>query len=291
MERNYETARPILDAMLERNSVRSFRPDPIPDDVLDHILSVSIQAASGGCLQPFSVIVVRDRARSKYLCDVCGGQKFIEEAPVNLLYVMDWHKYTIYCRQKRAPLVGYRALPHFLIATQDIMCAAQCAETAAHLCGIGSCYVGSIIGEGQAIREEFHLPEHVTPMTILSMGYAKNENVPRRRHMCRDMMVFDEVYPDLDEQALYDAFEQKLAGMQTPLPSKEPVRGRMLSQMRDSLLTSYSPEETEAILTEIQQNGFFNETQRRFGLHYRADQMLINGDEIREDMKNSGIAF
>ena len=42
MERNYETARPILDAMLERNSVRSFRPDPIPDDVLDHILSVSI---------------------------------------------------------------------------------------------------------------------------------------------------------------------------------------------------------------------------------------------------------
>lgn len=291
MERNYETARPILDAMLERNSVRSFRPDPIPDDVLDHILSVSIQAASGGCLQPFSVIVVRDRARAKYLCDVCGGQKFIEEAPVNLLYVMDWHKYTIYCRQKRAPLVGYRALPHFLIATQDIMCAAQCAETAAHLCGIGSCYVGSIIGEGQAIREEFHLPEHVTPMTILSMGYAKNENVPRRRHMCRDMMVFDEVYPDLDEQALYDAFEQKLAGMQTPLPSKEPVRGRMLSQMRDSLLTSYSPEETEAILTEIQQNGFFNETQRRFGLHYRADQMLINGDEIREDMKNSGIAF
>ena len=235
--------------------------------------------------------MVRDRARAKYLCDVCGGQKFIEEAPVNLLYVMDWHKYAIYCRQKRAPLVGYRALPHFLIATQDIMCAAQCAETAAHLCGIGSCYVGSIIGEGQAIREEFHLPEHVTPMTILSMGYAKNENVPRRRHMCRDMMVFDEVYPDLDEQALYDAFEQKLAGMQTPLPSKEPVRGRMLSQMRDALLTSYSPEETEAILTEIQQNGFFNETQRRFGLHYRADQMLINGDEIREDMKNSGIAF
>lgn len=291
MERNYETARPILDAMLERNSVRGFRPDPIPNDVLDHILSVSIQAASGGCLQPYSIIVVRDRARARYLCDVCGGQKFIEEAPVNLLYVMDWHKYAIYCRQKRAPLVGYRALPHFLIATQDIMCAAQCAETAAHLCGIGSCYVGSIIGEGQAIREEFHLPEHVTPMTILSMGYAKNDNVPRRRHMRKDMMVFDEVYPNLDEQALYEAFEEKLAGMKTPLPSKEPVRGKMLSQMRDALLTSYSPEETEAILDGIQQNGFFYETQRRFGLHYRADQMLVNGDEIREDMKNSGITF
>lgn len=291
MERNYETARPILDAMLERNSVRGFKPDPIPDDVLNHILSVSIQAASGGCLQPYSIIVVRDHARARYLCDVCGGQKFIEEAPVNLLYVMDWHKYAIYCRQKRAPLVGYRALPHFLIAAQDIMCAAQCAETSAHLCGIGSCYVGSIIGEGQAIRDEFHLPEHVTPMTILSMGYAKNENVPRRRHMRKDMMVFDEVYPNLDEQALYDAFEEKLAGMKTPLPSREPVRGKMLSQMRDALLTSYSPEETEAILSEIQQNGFFNETQRRFGLHYRADQMLINGDEIREDMKNSGITF
>lgn len=291
MDRNYETAQPILDAMLERNSVRSFRPDPIPDEVLQHILAVSIQAASGGCLQPFSIIVVRDRERAKLLCDVCGGQKFIEEAPVNLLYVMDWHKYAIYCRQKKAPLVGYRALPHFLIATQDIMCAAQSAETAAHLSGIGSCYVGSIIGEGEAIREAFHLPEHVAPMTILSMGYAKNENVPRRRHMRKDMMVFDETYPDLDEQALYDAYEEKLAGMRTPLPSKEPVRGQMLSRMRESLLTTYSPEETEAILAEIEQRGVINETQRRFGLHYAAQGMLDNGEAIREDLRKSGITF
>lgn len=291
MQRNYDDAKAVLDVMLQRNSVRSFQDKPIPQPVLDHILDVSIQAASGGCLQPYSIIVVRDRERARRLCEVCGGQKFIEEAPVNLLYCLDWHKYAIYTKMKQAPLVAPRAFSHFIIAAQDIMCAAQSAETAAHLCGIGSCYVGSILGEGESIREEFGLPEHVYPMTILSMGYAKTENVPRRKHMRKDMMVFDEAYPQLDEQALYDAYEEKLAGMRTPLPSKEPVRGKMLAQMRASLLTTYSPEETEAILAEIERKGEFNEIQRRFGLHYAASEMVENGREIIEDMEKGGIIF
>lgn len=291
MQRNYESARVVLDAMLERNSVRAFQDTPIPQEVLDHILDVSIQAASGGCLQAYSIIVVRDRARAKRLCEVCGNQKFIEEAPVNLVYCMDWHKYSIYAKMKQAPLVAPKAFSHFIITAQDIMCAAQCAETAAHLCGIGSCYVGSILGECEQIREEFGLPEHVYPMTILSMGYAKNENVPRRRHMQKNMMVFDETYPQLDAQALYDAYETKLEGLGAPLPAKEPFRSERLNAMRASLLTSYSPEETEQILASIEQAGRFNETQRRFGLHYPASHMVENGREILEDMKKSGIDF
>ena len=291
MQRNYEAAKAVLDAMLLRNSVRAFQDTPIAQEVLDHILDVSIQAASGGCLQPYSIIVVRDRERCKRLCEVCGSQKFIEQAAVNLVYCMDWHKYSVYARMKQAPLVAPKAFSHFLIATQDIMCAAQSAETAAHLCGIGSCYVGSILGECEAIREEFGLPEYVYPMTILSMGYAKNENVPRRKHMQKDMMVFDETYPQLDEQALYEAFEAKLAGMRTPLPGKEPARGNMLAALKASLLTSYSAEETSAIIAEVERKGEINETQRRFGLHYRASEMIENGTEIREDMRKSGIEF
>lgn len=291
MQRNYENARPVLDAMLQRNSVRGFQDTPIPQDVLDHILAVSIQAASGGCLQPYSIIVVRDRERAKKLCEVCGNQKFIAEAPVNLVYCLDWHKYELYAKMKRAPMVAYRALPHFLIANQDIMCAAQSAETAAHLCGIGSCYVGSIIGECAAVRDELGLPQHVYPMTILSMGYPKRTDVPRRKHMCREMMVFDERYPELDAQALYDAFEEKLAGMRTPLPSNETTRDKMLNQMSRSLQTTYSAEETAEIIDEIIGKGEFNETQRRFGLHYCADGMLEQGPEIRADMRASGIIF
>lgn len=291
MQRNYEAARDVLDTMLLRNSVRAFTDAPIPQEVLDHILDVSIQAASGGCLQPYSIIVVRDRARAKRLCEVCGNQKFIEQAAVNLVYCMDWHKYSIYAKRKHAPMVAPRAFSHFLIAAQDIMCAAQCAETAGHLCGIGSCYVGSILGEAESIREEFGLPEHVYPMTILSMGYAKNENVPRRKHMQRDMMVFEETYPQLDEEKLCEAFEAKLAGMRTPLPTKEPMRSEMLTALRASLLTSYTAEEADAIIAEVEDCGVINETQRRFGLHYRASEMIQNGVEIREDMEKLGISF
>ena len=109
MQLNYEDAKQVLDLMLQRNSVRGFLDKPIPQEVLDHILDVSIQAASGGCLQAYSVIVVRDPERRRRLCEVCGNQKFIEEAPVNLIYCMDWHKYSVYARMKHAPLVAPKA--------------------------------------------------------------------------------------------------------------------------------------------------------------------------------------
>ncbi|MBQ2817193.1 MAG: nitroreductase family protein [Clostridia bacterium] len=291
MQRDYINAKPVLDAMLERNSVRTFLDRPIPDEVLDHILDVSIQAASGGCLQAYSIIVIKDSERKKKLCEACGGQKFVETAAVDLVYCLDWHKYDIYNKMKKAPLVAHRAFSHFIITAQDIMCAAQSAETAAHLCGIGSCYVGTILGKADQMKEELNLPKYVYPMTVLSLGYQKNDGTPRRRHMSRDMMIFDEKYPELDENSLYEAFEEKLQGMRMPLPKKDPARSRMLDTMKKSLLTTYSEEETEAIIAEIIEKGEFNETQRRFGLHYAACNMVQNGRETIEDMRKCGIVI
>ena len=48
--------------ILERRSVRAYRPDPIPEDVLDRILEAGTYAATGKNRQSPVLLAVRDRA-------------------------------------------------------------------------------------------------------------------------------------------------------------------------------------------------------------------------------------
>lgn len=60
-QRRYEEA--VL-RMSERQTVRNFSDEHIPNEILTHILEAGINVASGGNLQPYSVIVERDREKT-----------------------------------------------------------------------------------------------------------------------------------------------------------------------------------------------------------------------------------
>jgi len=49
----------VLDAIARRHSVREFRPDPVPDDVLIALLDAAHQAPSAMNVQPWEFVVVR----------------------------------------------------------------------------------------------------------------------------------------------------------------------------------------------------------------------------------------
>ncbi len=53
----------VSHAIATRRSVRAFRPDPVPEDVVREILARASRAASGGNLQPWKVCVLAGAAR------------------------------------------------------------------------------------------------------------------------------------------------------------------------------------------------------------------------------------
>lgn len=91
MERNYETAKEILECMKERYSCRKFTDRHIDDDLLYELISTGLCAPTGGNLQPYSIITVRKRETKEVLAKLCG-QSFIAEADVNLVFILDWSK-------------------------------------------------------------------------------------------------------------------------------------------------------------------------------------------------------
>lgn len=59
----------VFEAVAGRRSIRRFKPDPVPDAVIDHILAAASRAPSGQNMQPWVVQVVTGDTRAR-LCRV-----------------------------------------------------------------------------------------------------------------------------------------------------------------------------------------------------------------------------
>ena len=65
---------PLYDAMSTLRAVRRLRSDPIPDDVLERILQAAAWAPSGGNVQPWRMVVVKDPATRQAIGDLYRPQ-------------------------------------------------------------------------------------------------------------------------------------------------------------------------------------------------------------------------
>jgi nitroreductase len=83
----------LYEAMSTLRAVRRLRPDPIPADVLGRVLQAACWAPTGGNVQPWKLIVVRDAERKQALAD---------------LYRPEWETYTGFSRRRadKAGLAG-----------------------------------------------------------------------------------------------------------------------------------------------------------------------------------------
>ncbi len=279
-----KTALEAVHEMQDRQSIRNFLDKPIPQEDLDEVLLAAVTAATAGNLQPVTIIVEKDPERKKQLGVLCTNQPFIGKAAVDLIFCLDWHKLSLYAAERSAPFNCNDSWMHFATGLEDVMCAAQSAETAAHLLGIGSCYIGTAMHSGAAVAEMYHLPDKVYPMVVLCLGYAA-ERPPKRRKLEHNYMIFDEQYPELDVDDLTRAYDLKYEGITLAFPSNPEAREQMVQKFRRGLLTTYSPERTEEIIAEALERGYITEVQRRFGIHYHAVDNYNKGGQILEMMK------
>jgi len=66
----------LFEAIYSARSLRRFKPDPVPDDVITKVLDAAIRAPSGSNQQSWEFIVIKDAAQRKRIGDVYrkGGE-------------------------------------------------------------------------------------------------------------------------------------------------------------------------------------------------------------------------
>ena len=142
----------VYDCIRSRRTVRNFKPNAVPNRIVNRILRAGRWAPSSSNVQPWHFIVIKDAATLKAMGGIATQGTFLGQAPLAIAIVME--------NATRPQLDAGRAL--------------QQMELVAWSEGLGTCFVGLRAEEQQvALKELLGIPSEMDLITILPFGYRE----------------------------------------------------------------------------------------------------------------------
>jgi nitroreductase len=186
----------LMDVIRRRRSIRAFRNDPIPDDVLSEILEAGRLGPTAMNVQDCRFGIITDAAVKAKLVEVSGGQEWIATAPVIValcrqlpadiaalptddINIVIWQ--ARYGREMVDHLNAFenRRKVRMLLDWRNTAYVGQQMVLAAENFGIASCWIGLI--DTPKADAVLGLPEDVVCDMLLPMGYPAEEPEPIER--------------------------------------------------------------------------------------------------------------
>ena len=196
----------VFEAIKKRRSIRSYQSDGIPDEVLDRLLNALRLAPSGGNLQPYKFIVVRDTETRAKLAAACNwspgrprGQDFIAQAPLVIVACSSKEKaLSRYYKDGKAFLAIERDLPaeadrtpagYLNLVDIDLAIAMDHLTLAAVAEGLGTCWVAAL--DEQAVKKVVSVPEDMRVQVVMPVGYTDSWPESRPRKRLEDLVCYE----------------------------------------------------------------------------------------------------
>jgi F420 biosynthesis protein FbiB-like protein len=196
----------LRDFLRTRRSVRRFKPDPVPDSVLQDILSTATFAPSAHNRQPWRFVVLTDSTAKIRLSEsmavdfqrdlkkdglaaeeiekrVNRSRQRIEEAPAVIILCLDMGEMDVYpdTRRKKA---------EYMIATQSAANAGMQLLLAAHAEGLGGVWVCSPMFAQEIVQKALNIPSNWEPQAMFLLGYPAEAPAARERKKLEDITIF-----------------------------------------------------------------------------------------------------
>ncbi len=167
----------FYDVIKKRKSVRKYKKDPIPDDVLNRILEAGRIAPSAKNIQPWHFIVIKDPDTKKKVAAACRDQMFMADADVILAGC-------ILQKEAWARMGGYMSAgPVDLTIALEHMILAAARE------GLGTCWIGAFVE--QDVKKILNVPDDVTVLALTPIGYPAEEPKDRGRKPISEIISYD----------------------------------------------------------------------------------------------------
>lgn len=187
----------IFEAIATRQSVRSYRPDPVPEEILRQILAAAHQAPSSHNLQPWEYIVVTDLEQRRLLRAAANNQAHVEQAGATIICLgamrqqdaladrleaalppdappervertmraVNRHRHDEAFRQKHVVTNTFIATSFLVLAAQEF--------------GLGTIWMGGF--DPVKVRALFAIPDHYEIISLVSLGYPAEDWQPKPR--------------------------------------------------------------------------------------------------------------
>ncbi|MBN1145450.1 MAG: nitroreductase family protein [Bacteroidales bacterium] len=197
----------MLKIILDHRSIRNYKEDPVPDSVLQEILTAATRASTTGNMQVYSIVVTTETPVKEMLWEAHFRQNMVKQAPLVLTFCADFNRFNKWCRLRKAD-PGYDNFLSFMTAAIDALLASQNCALAAESHGLGICYLGTTTYNADKIIDVLNLPEAVVPVTTLVIGYpAESPELTDRLPV--DAVVHHEKYHDYTPRDIDRLYAEK----------------------------------------------------------------------------------
>lgn len=190
-------------------SIRSYKPDPVSDAMLNEIISAAHRAPTSMNAQEISLIVVRDAERRARIAELSGGQPWVTQAPVFIVIAIDFHKTDLGARKAGQMQIIHESMEGFGVAATDAGIVLGTLITAAESLGLGIVPIGSIRRNPQGMIALLGLPPLTFPLVGLCIGHIRDD-VPLKPRLDIKTFRHDERYDASGYAAAIDAYDAKL---------------------------------------------------------------------------------
>ena len=220
-------ATPTLELIHRHGSVRRYKPDLVPESLIEQIVSAGQRASTSSNLQTYSVVVTYDLKKKQRIQEICDDQKHISQAPVFLLWCADFSRLQRVCKHQGYSVeAGY--VENFMVASVDTAIAMQNAALAAESLGLGFCFIGALRNNPDDVIDLFSLPELVFPVAGMTLGWP--EKPPRiRPRLPLGAILHWDVYRQ-DDTSYLEEYDQAMIdsgiyqGRQIDLENQDPIQ-------------------------------------------------------------------
>jgi nitroreductase len=161
----------LIDCMLQHRSVRTYSDKTVEDQTLTWAIAAAQSASTSSNLQAWSVIAVRDKARLARLAVLAGNQRHVEQAPLLLVWLVDWSRLRRLGQNLQIPTAGIDYLESYTVGVADAALAAQNAAIAFEAQGLGIVYIGGMRNHPEAVAQELGLPNDTFAVFGMCVGY------------------------------------------------------------------------------------------------------------------------
>ena len=199
----------MIKTLMNHRSIRKFNKKPVPDEIKEAIIKCAQMAPTSSHFQAYTIINVIDSRKKAVMAASSGGQTWVENAPIVLLFCADLHRNQKYFNVEDTDV--FNNVEAYTVAVVDTAFAAQKALIAAQGYGLGGVVVGGVRNDMYLMKKEFALPSMVVPLFLLCLGYPDEEPLQKPRFPY-DLVVKRDVYSEQDEDVLIEQYNQQVSG-------------------------------------------------------------------------------
>ena len=166
-----------MDLIEKRKSIRSYKSQAVKEEDLNYVLEAFRKAPSAKNLQPWKLVVVRDKKKINDLAIACNNQTFLSEAPVLIVAcAIEDEAYGMMGGYMNSyPVDIGIAFEHLILAAAEK--------------GLGTCWIGAF--KEKLVKDLLDIPKDVRVVAVTPLGYPAAEGSLKGRKPLSEIICYD----------------------------------------------------------------------------------------------------